>query len=42
MKGCDEQFTFAMLIVFSKVVRDGNLKNYLIRFVKQNKSMSEF
>ena len=43
VKASDEQFTFAIPIIFSQsiYVRDVSLKNCLILYVKQKKSMSE-
>ena len=42
MEASDEQFTFAIPIIFFQSIyfRDVSLKNYLILYVKQNKSMS--
>ena len=43
VKACDEQFTFAISITFfqSNYFCDVSLKNYLILYVKRNKSESE-
>ena len=43
VKACDEQFTFAIPIIFfqSFYFRDFSLKKYLILFVKQNKKTNQ-
>ena len=44
VKACDEQFTFPIpkLFFLNIYFRDFSLKNYLILYVKQNKSEAEF
>ena len=43
VKACDEQFTFEFPQLFFQNIcfRDVSLKNYLILYVKQNKSEAE-